>query len=406
MSIIFRYILIIALGGLQAGCFLWGGGGSSAEKPAKLVKFTPEAEVHRIWSAKIGDGLSDKWLMLSPATDGTHVYVADAFGVVEARDLGTGRRLWETRIGRAAGRGLLNFDLFTGSDATFVTGGVGVGEGLVLLGTSQGQVVALDQVNGREIWRTTVPSEVVSAPVTNGDIVAAQSVDGQLVALDAETGEVRWSYDNQVPILTLRGTAAPVIVGDIVLAGFSSGKIAALGAELGELRWETRIMLPQGRSELERIVDVDSTPLVLGGVVFAASYQGRLKAIRLTDGAARWEQEMSTYRDLAQGAGQVYVIDEKDEIYAYDADTANVTWTQRALRMRRLTSPVTFGNYLVVADGEGYLHVMAQSDGRFVARTKLGGGGFRSPLVVTDDALLALGNNGRLFVLDIVRERS
>jgi len=236
--------------------------------------------------------------------------------------------------------------------------------------------------------------------------VAAQSVDGQLVALDAETGELRWSYDNQVPILTLRGTAAPVIVDDFVLAGFSSGKIAAMGAEQGELRWETRIMLPQGRSELERIADVDTTPLVVGGIVFAASYQGRLKAIRLADGAERWEQEMSTYRDLAQGAGQVYVIDEHDEIHAYDINTANVTWTQRSLRMRRLTSPLTYGNYLVVADGEGYLHVMAQSDGRFVARIKLGGGGFRSPLVATDDAVLALGNSGKLFVLDIVRERT
>ena len=114
---------------------------------------------------------------------------------------------------------------------------------------------------------------------------------------------------------------------------------------------------------------------------------------------------MSTYRDLAQGAGQVYVIDEKDEIFAYDTNTANITWTQRGLRLRRLTSPVTYGNYLVVADGEGYLHVMAQSDGRFVARIKLDGGGFRSPLVATNDALLALGNSGRLFALDIVRER-
>ena len=103
MSIIFRYILIVALTGLQAGCFLWGGGGGSAGKPAKLVKFTPEAEVHKIWTAKIGDGLSDKWLMLSPAADGSHVYAADAFGVVEARDLNTGRRLWETGRGARAG---------------------------------------------------------------------------------------------------------------------------------------------------------------------------------------------------------------------------------------------------------------------------------------------------------------
>ncbi|MEJ2131126.1 MAG: outer membrane protein assembly factor BamB, partial [Gammaproteobacteria bacterium] len=396
MKALFRYVLIALLAGFQSGCFLWpfGGDGGSEEKPASLVKFEPEAEVRTLWNATIGDGLSDKWLMLSPAVDGTHVFAADAFGVVEARDLQSGRRIWSTRVGRAAGRGLLNFDLFTGSDATFVTGGVAVGSGLVLLGTSQGQVVALDEANGEEVWRAHASSEVVSAPVTNGDVVVAQSVDGQLRALDARTGELRWTYTVQVPILTLRGTASPVIVQDVVLAGFSSGKIAALGAEQGELRWETRVMLPQGRSELERIADVDTTPLVVGRQVFGASFQGRLKSIQLVDGAERWEQEVSTYRDLAQGYGQVYVVNEWDEILAYDVNTSNINWTQRGLRLRRLTSPATYGNYLVVADREGYLHALAQSDGRFVARIKLGAGGFRSDLVAADDVLLALGNKG------------
>lgn len=399
-----RPTLTMLLAVLLPGCGIFGGDGGE-EQPAKLVKFAAEAEVRKLWSVSIGSGLSDKWLMLSPAVDGTHVYAADAFGIVEARNLRDGKALWETRIGRAGARGLLNFSVFTSSDTTLISGGVGVGDGLVLVGTSQGQVVALDQVNGQEVWRADVSSEVVASPVTNGDIVAVQTVDGQLAALDAETGESRWRYDVQVPILTLRGTAAPVIVGDVVLAGFSSGKIAALGAERGELRWEQRIMLPQGRTELERIVDVDTTPLVTGSLIFAASYQGRLKRVRLADGDLEWEREVSTYRDLAQGYGQVYVVNESDEILAYDMNSSDLAWTQSGLRLRRLTSPVTFGNYLVVADGEGYLHVLAQSDGRFIARIKLGAGGFRSRIVAFDDGLLALGNSGRLFSLDIVRKR-
>lgn len=385
-----------------AGCGVFGG--KSEEKPAKLESFKAEAKVHDLWHASIGQGLSDKWLMLSPALDGTHVFAADAFGSVEAHDLKDGKQIWSTRIGRKGVHGLLNFDVFKGSDATFVTGGVTVGYGLVLIGTSDAQVVALDQVNGKEVWRASVSSEVIAPPATNGDIVAVQTVDGQLTALDAKTGKTRWSYGVQVPILTLRGTAAPVIADDVVLAGFSTGKIAVLGAEQGELRWEQRIMLPQGRSELERLVDVDSTPLVTSALVFAASFQGRLKRMRLADGNEDWEREVSTYRDLAQGYGHVYVVNESDEILAYDMDSANIVWTQSALKFRRLTSPVAFGNYLAVADAEGYLHVLAQSDGRFVARINLGGGGFRSSLVVTGSKILALGNSGRLFALDVVRE--
>ena len=161
-------------------------------------------------------------------------------------------------------------------------------------------------------------------------------------------------------------------------------------------------MLPEGRSELGRMVDVDGSPLVLGGIVYAVSFQGRLRAFRATDGAILWEFEMSSFLDLAEGYGQIYVVSDEDVISAIERSDAALVWRQEGLRNRRLTSPVAFGNYVVVGDSDGYLHVLAQSDGRFVARRKVGDG-LRSGMIVADSVIYLLTNDGRLNALEIRR---
>jgi outer membrane protein assembly factor BamB len=232
--------------------------------------------------------------------------------------------------------------------------------------------------------------------------VFAQTSDGRLVALDGETGARRWTYDTQVPILTLRGTASPVVVGSVVFAGFSNGKIGAFRTENGELLWEQRIMLPQGRSELDRIVDVDGNVLISDqGAVYAASFQGRLKAMRPTDGAVLWERDASSYRNLAEGYGNIYLVDEQDIVTAVDQRTSDVVWTQSGLYKRKLTSPLAFSNYVLVGDGDGYLHVLAQSDGRFVGRKKIDGDGLSATMVVADGTVFCLSNGGKLVALTI-----
>jgi outer membrane protein assembly factor BamB len=204
-----------------------------------------------------------------------------------------------------------------------------------------------------------------------------------------------------VPVLTLRGTATPVFSGGIVYAGFANGMVSAVRAENGEPIWQHRVMLPEGRSELDRMVDVDSTPVLSGGILYVASYQGRMKALRASDGSLLWEQDMSTYLDLAEGYRQVYVIDDTDVIRAIDQPTADTVWRQEGLFRRSLTSPIAFSNYLVVADGDGYVHVLAQSDGRFLGRRKVDGKGVRSRPVVADDVFYLLGNSGSLQALNI-----
>ena len=393
---------------LVAGCswfswLPWVGGDEEKKKeePAELVKFDRELDVKRLWRARIGEGLGKKYLRLAPAVIADRVVAADGYGHVEARDRFSGKRIWRTRTHELDAGFFDSFNFIDRKDPSFISGGVGVGAGLVLLGTTDGEVVALDAGDGSHRWTTRLGSEVLAVPSTGEGLVYTQTIDGRLVALSVDTGQIAWTYDNQVPILTLRGTSSPVFADGIVFAGFSNGKIIAFRATNGEPIWEHRVMLPEGRSELERMVDVDTKPLVDSGAVFIGAYHGRVKHLSARDGRPRWEHELSTYLDLAEGYDQIYAIDDRDIITAIDISTGEVAWTQEAFRLRGLSSPMAFSNYVVFGDSEGYLHVIAQRDGRLLGRRKIDGKGIRSNIALAETTLYVLDNSGGLHALDL-----
>ena len=411
-----RVLVVASLALLVGGCgwFSWvpwigdRDKGPDPMKPADLVDFVPEARIERLWRASVGKGLGRKYLRLNPVVVANRVYAADGYGVVEARDRFSGKRVWRSEISpynlAKGGRfsGLTGFNFFDRTDPSYVSGGVGAGGGLVLMGTTGGTVVALSATDGREIWRVYLGSEILSRPAFGDDAVFVQTIDGRLLALEEDDGSVRWSFDIQVPVLTLRGTASPVFEGGVVYAGFANGTVSAIRTENGEPIWEHRVMLPEGRSELDRIVDVDGSPLLAGPLVYAVAYQGQLKALRRADGNALWQLDYSSHLDLAAGYGHVYVVDETDAVIAIDEQTAREVWRQDSLYRRKLSSPQAFGNYLVVGDDDGYLHVLAQSDGRFLARQKLDGKGIRSTMTVAEGrTLYVLGNSGSLQAVEI-----
>lgn len=396
---------VLASGGCQTVRGWFGGGDEKKkeEKPAQLLKFEPEVRVRRIWQVRVGSGAGEVFTKLQPTLAAGYVIAADGFGVVEARDRRTGKRAWRTSIGHIE-RGLSESVRFwKGKQRAFVAGGVGGTDDLVVLGTEGGEVVALNSATGAEVWRTMVSSEVLAAPAVGPEVVALQTIDGKLVALDRSSGERLWSYDTQVPVLTLRGTSSPVISGDFIIAGFANGRLAMLNAEQGNVIWEQRVMLPQGRSELDRIVDVDGTPLVADGVVYAASFQGHIKALRQRDGRTIWERDVSTYQPLAHGFGFVYVVDEFDQLIAIDEASGVDVWEQKALRLRRASAPVVFSNYVAVGDGEGYLHVFAQSDGRPVGRRRIGGDGIIGQLLESEGMVFGQTRDGHLFAVQVER---
>jgi outer membrane protein assembly factor BamB len=394
----------------MAGCswFSWlpGMGGDKKKdteslKPAKLTKYEPEVKIERRWSASVGKGLGRKYLRIRPAIIADRIYAADGYGHIEAFDRFTGKRQWRAALPVESGGFLSGLNFLDRRDPSFVGGGVGAGGGKVFVGTTAGTLYALSAADGTEEWQAPVDGEVLAPPVTGDGKVYVQTIDGSLIALSLDTGEVVWEVDQQVPILTLRGTATPVFDGGVVYAGFANGNVVAVKAQNGEPVWEHLLMLPEGRSELDRMVDVDSTPLVDGPLVYAVSYQGNLRGLRRQDGNPLWELPMSSFLDLDEGYGHVYVVDDKDSIIAIDTGTAEETWRQDALARRQLSSPLVFSNYIAVTDAEGYLHILSQSDGRLLGRRKLDGKGVRSRMVYADGILYALGNSGSLQALEV-----
>ena len=387
-------IAIVPMILLQSGCSIVSGvaskvsnivGGDDDEEEtfAALESITQEIKLQRLWSIKVGNGQGDKYNRLSLAIDGDRIFAGAQSGLVLGLNRHNGKSHWRTKLKQP------------------VSGGVGASHGLVLLGTEKAQVFALEQAGGSVRWVADVSSEVLSAPQTNGDIVVVQTVDGKLIALDADSGEQRWIYESSVPVLTLRGTSTPIIADDIVLAGFANGTLVAVAAENGILRWEQRVAVPSGRSELERIIDIDGELLKMGEVVLTTSYQGHLVGFDINSGRSVWRVKSSSYLGADEGFGNVYVSNDRSHVRALRNGSCEVVWENTSLNLRNITAPTTIGNYVAVGDFEGYLHLLSQVDGHFVARSKVDGKGLRSSLLADDDTLYVLGNSGKLVAFSI-----
>ncbi len=355
----------------------------TSEPPAPLVEFAHQVEIDVIWSRDVGAGSKDDHFELVPALDIGRVFAADIKGRVKAFDSASGEPLWETQL------------------KTPVSGGTGAGDGLVLLGTTEGEVIALGQDSGEERWRIHVSSEILSPPAASSGVVVVRTVDGNLFGLNSSTGQRVWSYDRAVPVLTLRGTAAPVIQGDIVLSGFDNGRLAAISLIHGRPLWESRITLPSGRTEIERMVDIDAEPIVVGDAVYAVTYQGRVAALDLGTGRTIWRRDMSSYAGIGADAGNLYVTDDMSHVWALDRYSSASLWRQTKLQARMVTAPVRHQDYVVVGDGLGYLHLMHHEDGRFVGRTRIDSAGIAVPPIIGDDTIYVLGKGGDLAALQL-----
>lgn len=376
-----RIGLIIALTWLLGGCSTisgWFGGGSSGPPPAPLQPLHTQVHLKTIWSASLGDGSGGQYVKLVPAADGSRIYVCARDGEVAAFDAKTGKRVWKT------------------DTKAQISGGIGVGDGLLLVGTSDARVIALDEKTGKPRWHATVSSEVLSAPQANSGVVVAQTVDGNVTGLSASDGHELWVYDRSVPVLSLRGTATPTFVDGGVLAGFASGKLVALNAKNGDLIWATTVAEPSGRSELSRMVDIDSKPEVAGGVVYTVTYQGRVAAFNLSNGNPIWARKMSSYAGLSVDGGQVYITDADSDVWALDRNSGASVWKQDKLHNRGLTAPTPFGKYLAVGDFQGYLHLLSKADGSLQARIRLDSSGILAAPVVVGNTIYTYGEGGTL----------
>ncbi|GAA6168402.1 outer membrane protein assembly factor BamB [Sessilibacter corallicola] len=352
-------------------------------QPSPLVKVSKQIKVNQLWSKSGGKIDDKKAAKIVPALANGRAYTADIKGRVYAFDSSTGKKLWQEKVGKN------------------ISGGVGANTTTVAVGTYDGEVIALNADDGSELWRVTVSTEVLSAPQLNSKLVVVHTIDGRLHGLDVTTGEQVWLYDNTAPLLTFRGTSSPLVTDTIVAAGFDNGKVIGLNPRNGIAQWDVRVAIPKGRTDLERVVDIDGSPVMLGDLLFAASYQGRMVAVSRSSGRGLWAVDTSTYRGLSTNGYSVFVTADNDEVKAHNVANGEPVWTNDQMLRRKLTGPAVLGDYVLIADSEGYLHVLSAESGDYLGRRKVSGSGVNAPIVVFADTAYVLDNRGTLHAYQV-----
>ena len=348
---------------------------SGKSKPTKLFDVEKKVDLVKLWTSSVVGSQELIGAGFKHALFDNKIYVADKNGLVASIASDSGGIIWKIDLNIPLG------------------GGVGIGGDQIFVGGTDGDVIALDASNGIKNWQRTTSSEILSAPTGNGDITIVQSQDGRIYALDAQNGEVRWQYEVEVPILSLRGTSSPIVKGNTAIVGFSTGKVYAFSAATGDTIWENRIGVPRGRSELERMVDVDGDSVFSDEILYAASHQGRIGAISKT-GRALWYQDANTVLGPAVGSNHVYIVETNNDIIAMDKNTGIIIWSNKHLRYRNLAPPSVANGYLLIGDYEGYLHILSEDDGDFIGRIKVDSSGISAPLIVDGKIIYVLDNDG------------
>ncbi len=351
------------------------------DPPAALVTFSPKLAVSRVWSLGVGDKDRGLRLALAPTSVDGRIYAAGHTGWVYALDGKSGKVLWKTPTKLP------------------LAGGPGVGSGLVVIGATDGQVVALDVTTGAKRWQVRTSGEVLAAPAVSVSSALVRTVDGRIRALSLIDGKEQWLDEQQVPKLTLRGTAPPVVAGDAVICGFDDGRVVAYALSNGDRLWEAAVSTSHGKTEIERLVDIDGAVHVSGRDLFVVGFQGKLSMLALDSGQVWWSRDLSSYRGLALGDETIYVATADGHVDALRRRDGTVIWSNDKLLRRGLTAPAIDGDAIVVADYQGYLHWLDRSTGVLLARERVKKGRVTNAPIVADGMVYVQGDNGQLTAL-------
>lgn len=322
-------------------------------EPAKLESFSEKVKLQRVWKASSGK-ITKSNNQIQPILVDTNLYTASSEGVITAFDSETGKQHWRRKLKLA------------------LSAGVGYGDGLLLAGTENGEVVALYASNGNPAWVGVVTGGVLASPEGGQNIVVVPTSGNRLIGLSSTDGSVVWTLQESSPRLLLRGRGRPLVVSDVVFVGFDNGKMILIRLDNGQRLWEVRVGDAIGKTEIERLSDVDAKPILIDDTVFTAAYQSRVIAINAPSARMIWENKISTNKDMDADETNLYAIGEEDVIYAIDQKSGETVWEQDKLLNRGLTPPAVLGSYVLVGDRAGYLHVLDASTGEIVGRAKTG----------------------------------
>lgn len=371
---------------LVAGCSLFSDKDEALE-PMELVDIDETVKVKKVWSARLGGDAEFLRLALRPTGDGSRIYAASQDGRVSAFDPETGKLAWRTD---------LEIEL---------SAGPGAGEGYVAVVAKDGYAILIDAANGAEVWRADVEAEALARPLIKNEVVVIKTIDNRMQGLSIFDGRQRWTIQQSTPVLTMRGSSSPVAIGNTVIAGFDSGRLVAAELDTGTVEWEALLSPPQGRSDLDRLADIDGELAVVGQDLYASGYHGRLAAMAGESGQVLWSREISSYEGVAADWNSLYTVRDDGEIVAITRRNGAESWRNASLLRREPTLPIPFGTTVVVGDLEGYIHFFNTVDGEPVAREKLGGAAISNDPFVMANRLYVQSDGGEIGAFVIVDER-
>ncbi|EPL8092767.1 outer membrane protein assembly factor BamB [Morganella morganii] len=356
--------------------------------PEVTSQFTPET----VWDKSVGDGIGKYYSHLSPAWEGSSVYAADRNGLVKALDADSGVEIWSVNLAEKTG-------FLSANIPAMLSGGLTVSGEHVYVGTERGTLIALNANDGEIAWTANAGGEVLSRPEVSDGLVLVHTGNGLLQAFDTASGEQRWSLNLDTPSLSVRGESAPAVAMGAAFVGGDNGRVSAVMLGQGQIIWQQRISLTTGTTEISRLNDVDMTPVVADGRVYAIAYNGNLVAMDMRSGQILWKRDFGSVNELVLDGESLYVVDQDDNVYGLRAADGVTMWSQDKLLHRNLSAPEIFNGYLVVGDGEGYLHWLDTSNGQFVAQNKLNSSGILSRPSIAGDKLMVQARDGRLYLL-------
>ena len=387
MNKIWRLLVLASAALMLSSCSFFGDDDDKDLEPKELVKFDNKLNVKRLWSNKIGGDSEFLLVGLRPSGDGNRIYAASQDGKVAAYDPESGDEHWKMD---------LEEDLSAGPS---------VGEGSVVVATSNSVVILLDASTGSEQWRVNVGGEVLAHPIINEDSVVVQTIDSRLVALARFDGKQRWEIEQLTPALTMRGDSSPLLVGSSIVAGFDNGRIMAVNIDTGDTEWDSMLALATGRSDLDRLADIDGAIAVVGQDIYAAGYQGRIASIAAESGQVLWSKEISSHVGVAADWNSIYTSRNDGEIIAMNRANGAELWRNDDLLRRDPTLPIPFHTTVVVGDFEGYLHFFSTIDGAAVARLRLSGDAISSDPLVVANRLYVQSDSGSVAAYEVAQDR-
>ncbi|MGX9418840.1 outer membrane protein assembly factor BamB [Vibrio sp. RC27] len=351
--------------------------------PEVNSKFLPT----ELWHTSISDGVEHYYSKLKPVYAYERIYLASRNGEVKAISPSDGKTIWKTKI--------------DSESVPRLSGGISVSSNTLYIGSENGVVYAINALTGEATWKSKVSGEVLSTPAIDAGLVIVNTSEGTLIALDQTTGAQRWTIASEVPNLTLRGDSSPLALSGGIFWGTPNGRLAAAISSHGQMIWQQTVGTPKGATEIERLVDVDSSPLAIGGILYSIGYNGQLVAVDLRSSKVSWKRPYSSASDMATDGGRLFIVADHDHLVAVDSRSGAELWTNKELENRLLTNPVVLNDYLVVGDSEGYLYWLERSTGNFVARQFIDESGLAVAPIELPDGYLVITRNGDVKKLTI-----